>query len=70
VPGDGHGGHVQFLDLYEEVQRRGKGVLVWGSPDEIKLMHRRLKPNKTVYLCWCGSVAEAQELEQWLVKNT
>ena len=70
VPGDGHGGHAQFLDLYEEVQNRGKGVVVWGSPDEIKLMHRRLKPNKTMYHCWCGSVEQAREIEQWLVKNT
>jgi hypothetical protein len=70
VPGDGRGRHTEYLDVYEHVQKLGKAVFVWGSPDEIKLMHRRLKPNKTMYTCWTSSINEARELEQWLVDNT
>jgi hypothetical protein len=70
VPGDGHGRHIEYLDLFRRVQAGGKAVQVWGSPDEIKAMHRELRPEKTLYCTGAGSRAEADALLEWFVKNT
>ena len=70
VPGDGHGGHIQFLDLFKRVQAGGKAVHFWGSPDECKRAHRELKPEKTMYSTGVGSPAEAEALLEWFVQNT
>ena len=71
VPGAGNGDHPDFLDLYEKIQTAGKSVLVWGNVDQCKLMHKRLKPDKTVYdVHGVGSVAEGEALLEWFKKNT
>ena len=70
VPGAGNGDHADFLDLYAKVQKGGKAVAVGGSPDAVKHMHKYLKPNKTMYHTYAGSVGEAQELLDWFEKNT
>jgi 5-methyltetrahydrofolate--homocysteine methyltransferase len=70
VPGAGHGGHPDYLEIYKRIQKNGKAVFVWGSPDELKRMHRELRPEKTVYLTWLGTPAEVEDLLQWFVKNT
>ena len=70
VPGTGHGGHIDHLDLLKRVQKGGKSVQVGGSPEQIKFMHRELKPEKVYYSTGVGSRAEAEELLDWFVKNT
>jgi hypothetical protein len=71
VPGTGNGEHTDFLDVYEKVQAGGKAVLVWGTPDQCKLMHRRLKPDMTVYdVHGVKTVAEGEALLEWFKKNT
>jgi hypothetical protein len=70
VPGAGHGGHIDYLDLLKRVQAGGKAVQVWGSPDEMKIMHGELKPELTIYCTGCGSEADAEALLEWFVANT
>lgn len=70
VPGAGHGRHIDYLDLFKRVQEKGKAVHVWGSPEEIKLMHRELRPEKALYCTRANSQAEAERLLDWFVKNT
>jgi hypothetical protein len=70
VPGDGHGSHLDHLDLLKRVQAGGKAVQVWGSVDQVKLAHRELRPELTVYSTWAASPQEADELLDWFVANT
>jgi 5-methyltetrahydrofolate--homocysteine methyltransferase len=70
VPGTGYGSHRDYLDLFKRVQAGGKAVQVWGSPGEIKEMHRELKPEKVFYNTSVRSQKEAEELLKWFVANT
>jgi hypothetical protein len=70
VPGDGHGSHLQYLDLFKRVQSLGKAVHVWGSQDEVKMAHRELRPEKAMYTTWAASEADARALLDWFVRNT
>jgi len=70
VPGEGRGTHLDYIDLLQRVQKGGKAVEVWGSPDQIKLLHRKLRPEKTIFRSWVGTPAEAEELLEWFKKNT
>jgi len=70
VPGAGYGNHIDHLELLKRVQKGGKAVQVWGSPEEIKSMHRELQPEKVFYCTNVRSQAEAEELLTWFVKNT
>jgi hypothetical protein len=70
VPGTGRGQPVDYIELYQKVQKGGKSVHVWGSPDELKQMHRALKPEKVMYTTQTKSQSEAQSLLEWFVKNT
>jgi hypothetical protein len=70
VPGAGRGSHMDYLDLLQRVQVGGKAVQVCGSPDEIKQMHRELRPDRAIYCTGTGSQAEAEQLLEWFVKNT
>jgi hypothetical protein len=68
--GAGHGQHVDYIDLHKKIHRLGKSSYAYGTAEEIKTMHRQLEPNKMIYVCYGASMAEAMELEDWLVKNT
>ena len=70
VPGDGNGTHIDFLDVLKKVQASGKSVQVWGTPDEMKALHRELMPERTMYCTTTSTPAEADELLRWFVKNT
>lgn len=70
VPGTGYGGHYDYLDLFKRVQTGGKAVQVWASPDQIKLMHRELDPEKVFYCTNVRSQADAEALLEWFVRNT
>jgi hypothetical protein len=70
VPGTGHGGHADYIDLFRRVQAGGKAVQVWGSPDEIKCIHRELRPEKVFYCTGTATQTDAEALLDWFVKNT
>ena len=70
VPGHGRGRHLDYLELYQRVQRGGKAVHFSGSAEELKQAHRVLDPEKTLYTCAAASQAEAEELLDWFVRNT
>jgi hypothetical protein len=70
VPGAGRGSHIDHLDLLKRVQRGGKAVQAWGTPDELKAMHRELRAEKVFYFTGTRTQAEAEQLLEWFVKNT
>jgi hypothetical protein len=70
VPGDGHGTHANFIELFQRVQKGGKAVHVWGSPDEVKYVHRHVRPEKVFYNVGVANEREADELLAWFVRNT
>ena len=70
VPGAGNGNHSDYLNLYEKWQKGGKAVSVWGSIDEVKYMHKHLRPEKTIYSTNARTAQEAEELLDWFKKNT
>jgi hypothetical protein len=45
-------------------------VQAWGTPEEVKIMHRELRPELVFYCTWAKSPAEADELLDWLVRHT
>jgi len=70
LPGEGKGQYRDFLDLYDKIQKGGKAVSVGGSPDEVKYLHKYLRPEKTVYHTYTRTAEEAEELLEWFWKNT
>jgi hypothetical protein len=73
VPTVGPGGrieHIKHLDLLKRVQAAGKSVQAIGTPDEVKAMHRELRPDRVMYCTDCKTQAEAEELLRWFVRNT
>ena len=70
VPGTGHGGHINHMDLLKRVQKGGKAVHARGTMEQIKIMHRELDPEKVYYATNARSQFEAEQLLDWFVKNT
>jgi hypothetical protein len=70
VPGAGHGDIIDHLDLLKRIQNAGKVVGVSGTPDQVKLMHRQLRPELATYCTRAASVKEADDLVKWFVRNT
>ncbi|MGN0492099.1 MAG: hypothetical protein ACI4F7_00485 [Acutalibacteraceae bacterium] len=62
--------HTEFIDLYKKCQERGKGICFAGTPDEIKIAHKELKPEYTVYTAFVSDEKEFYELEKWLKDHT
>lgn len=70
VPGEGRGGHSAYIDLFKRVQSGGKAVQIYGPQDEVKLIHRELRPEKAQYHTWAASQSEADALLDWFVRNS
>lgn len=70
VPGDAQPPVADWVDLLKRIQAAGKSVIVDGSPDKVKALHRELAPNKVIYQTWCSTESEAQQLLAWFVRNT
>ena len=70
VPGAGQLAQIGWLDLLHRIQDAGKGLYLYGSPDEIKVFHKELRPERVIYDTWAGSPAEADALLKWLTVNT
>jgi hypothetical protein len=70
VPGAGQGSHLQYLELFKRVQAGGKAVHFWGTPEEVKLAHRELRPDRVMYSTSVKTPAEADALLDWFTKHT
>ena len=70
VPGDGHGPLLDHIELLQRVQKAGKAVQVGGPPEQIKAMHRKLRPEKVAYFTGAANVKDADKLIKWFVQNT
>lgn len=71
VPGAGGGGHIDCLDLLKRFQAAGKGLQVNGAAEQVKAMHRELKPEKVLYIVTdVPTEAAGAELIRWFERNT
>jgi len=70
VPGAGHGPHIDYYELYQKIQRGGKAVAVGGTVDEVKFLHKRLKPELTTYDVYVKTEKEAEDILKWFKANT
>ena len=42
----------------------------WGTPEEMKILHRALQPERVMYCTTAASEDEAEALLEWFVKHT
>lgn len=70
VPGAGNTPHIEWMDLLKRIQAAGKSLYVAATPDEVKVYHRELRPEKTFYDVTTSSQSEADALIDWLKENT
>ena len=70
IPGDGNPPQIEWMDLLLEIQKAGKGLYIGASPEEVKIFHRTLRPERVMYDVWAASPQEAEDLITWLKKNT
>jgi hypothetical protein len=69
--GAGNGGHTDWIDLLKEIQSRGKGLQVNGNPEEVKILHKALRPEKVLYCVGhVESEKEGEELIRWFERNS
>ena len=70
VPGAGNPPQSQWTELLLRIQNAGKSLHISASPDEIKQLHKILKPELVFYDTWARNEKEADELIRWFVNNT
>ncbi len=70
VPGDGKPPMLDWMDLLKKIQKHKKGLFLQATPDEVKLFHKELKPEGVFYMVDAKSEKEADDLLNWLIKNT
>ncbi len=73
VPGaalDAERGQHTWVDLFQTIQKAGKAVQTWGSPEAIKWLHPQIRPELVQYNAWCETPAAADELLAWLGANS
>ncbi|MGD9496897.1 MAG: hypothetical protein AB7Y46_11395 [Armatimonadota bacterium] len=67
VPGSGSPPLVEWLDLLEEVQRRGKSVMVYCSVDEVPIFHKRLRPERLFYSIGAQDREQMERTLSWIM---
>ena len=70
VPGTGGKRHIEHLDLFKQVQARGKAVHVCGTVDELKVMHKELDPARVIYQPEVANRKELEDFLRWLTRHT
>ena len=71
VPGAGQPPMHTWTDVLHRIQAAGKAVQIYGvNAEQVKVLHRELKPNVTAYCVDCETREEAGELLAWLERNT
>ncbi len=71
VPGAGNPPTYEWLDLLKRIQQAGKALHLydWG-PEQIRALHKELDPSLVFYQLWVNSEREADELLEFLRRNT
>ncbi|NLO74317.1 MAG: hypothetical protein GX100_09465 [candidate division WS1 bacterium] len=59
-----------WIELYQQFQAAGKACQIPGSIEELKVVHKQLKPNLVQYITWVNNVAEAEDFLKWLQENS
>ncbi|MBU4199437.1 MAG: hypothetical protein KKE37_12345 [Verrucomicrobia bacterium] len=62
--------HLKYLALFKRIQQKGKAVLVWGSTEELKSMHKELNPALVIYQPVVKSRDELEDFLKWLREHT
>ena len=73
TPGAGEAPNHTFVELFKKILAAGKGIQVSGAgltPDRVKQLHRELGPKGPMYMPQCRTREEAEELLEWLERNT
>jgi len=70
VPGAGAKRFVEWIDLLKKIQDAGKALHAPVTPDEMKMLHKELRPEKVFYDVAARSRSEADALLDWLTANT
>lgn len=70
VPGTGQPPLIKWMDLLRKIQASGKGLHIYGLPEEVKMFHRELKPERVLYDVSAASQSEAEDLIKWLETHT
>ena len=71
VPGAGNPRSIEWMDLLKKTQKAGKSLWIFDwTAEEIKRHFRELEPNKVAFSLSVDSQDEAEELLDYLVKNT
>jgi len=71
VPGAGQPRTVEWMDLLKKIQKAGKGLHLYDwTIDEIKHFYKELRPEGLMFQLEAKSPSEADELLEFLVKNT
>ncbi len=66
VPGEGQPPLIKWMDLLKKIQSKGKGLHIYCSPEEVKIFHKELRPEKVLYDVKSDSQSEAENLINWL----
>jgi len=71
VPGAGEKPHIGWIEVLKKIKKGGKGIIVYPqNPEEIKIFHKELGPEKIIYHGGIKDLKEAEEIKKWLIKNT
>ncbi len=70
-PGAGGGEPIEHLAWHKKIQARGKSVIFWGTPDELKVAHKELRPEQVMYVTSDGLRGGGRRrCLKWFVENT
>ena len=70
VPGAGKPPLVEWLDLLEEVQQRGKSVMCYGGVEDVPRFHERLDPSRLFYMLSASDRDELDRTVEWITQNS
>lgn len=70
VSGAGNPPTIEWMDLLQEIQNAGKSLHIGASPEEVRVYHKHLRPERVMYDVWCASEQDAHDLLSWLKANT
>ena len=71
VPGAGQPRSVEWLDVLKRIQASGKGLYIYDwKADEIRKFYKELRPEGLLFSLHVSTPAEAEDLLEWLIKNT
>lgn len=70
VSGDGQPPMHTWIEVLQRIQKAGKGLIVYGSPEEVKTVSRQLQPTGVVYEVGTRPRQEIEDLCRWLKNNT